>query len=65
MLVLSRKKGQRVRIGENIFVKVLEVHRDRVKLGFEAPLETPIHREEIAQLVGSPPPPVPDWAGSA
>ena len=48
MLVLSRKKGQRVLIGQNIYVKVIDVHGDRVKLGFEGPDEVPIHREELA-----------------
>ena len=48
MLVLSRKKGERVVIGHNIYVKVIEVRGDRVKLGFEGPDEVPIHREELA-----------------
>ncbi len=49
MLVLSRKMGERVIIGSNIIVTVLEVRGERVKLGFKAPLDTPIHREEIAR----------------
>lgn len=48
MLVLNRKKGERVVIGGNVFVTVLEVRGDRVKLGFEGPGEIPIHREELA-----------------
>jgi len=48
MLVLSRKKGERVVIGHDIYVKVIEVRGDRVKLGFEGPNEVPIHREELA-----------------
>lgn len=47
MLVLTRKQGQRVVIGGNIEVVVLESHGDRVRLGFVAPNEVPIHREEI------------------
>ena len=47
MLVLSRKKGQRVRIGQLIEVTVLESHNGRVKLGFSGPPEVPIHREEV------------------
>ena len=48
MLVLSRKKGERVVVGKDIFVKVIDIRGDRVKLGFEGPDEVPIHREELA-----------------
>ena len=48
MLVLSRKKGERVVIGQDVYVKIIEIRGDRVKLGFEGPNEIPIHREEIA-----------------
>ena len=48
MLVLSRKSGQRVRIGQSIEVTVLESHNGRVKLGFSGPPEIPIHREEVS-----------------
>ena len=47
MLVLSRKPGETVVIGENVEVTVLEVHGDRVKLGLRGPAEVPIRREEI------------------
>lgn len=47
MLVLSRKCGERIVIGPNIELTVLEVRWDRVRLGFQAPLEVSIHREEI------------------
>jgi carbon storage regulator len=56
MLVLSRRNGERVRIGQYIEVTVLESQNGRVKLGFTAPPDVPIHREEvfrqIAQEVG-------------
>jgi carbon storage regulator len=48
MLVLSRKIGQRILIGPNIYVKVIEIRGNRVKLGFEGPDDVPIHREEVA-----------------
>ncbi len=48
MLVLSRKKGERILIGRNIYLKVIEIRGDRVKLGFEGPGDVPIHREEVA-----------------
>ena len=53
MLVLSRKQGERVVIGENIEVVVLEVHPNRVKLGFEGPPEVPIHRQELHRRIAA------------
>ena len=47
MLVLSRRLGERVLVGEDIEVVVLEVEGDRVKLGFTAPRYVPIFRAEI------------------
>ena len=49
MLVLTRKKGERIRIGSTIEVAVLEVHRDKVKLGFSGPVDTRILRAELYQ----------------
>lgn len=51
MLVLSRKQGQRVLIGDEIELTVLEVRGSRVKLGFRGPAEVPIHREELKQKI--------------
>jgi carbon storage regulator len=51
MLVLSRKRGERVVIGKDIYVTVLEVRGDRVKLGFECPAEVPVHRKEISERI--------------
>ncbi len=56
MLVLSRKRGERTVIGSEITVTVLEVHGDRVKLGFTGPADVPIHREEIYRVVHVDPP---------
>ena len=49
MLVLSRKTGERLVIGPNIVVTVLEVRGNVVKIGCEAPPEVPIHREEVTR----------------
>ncbi len=57
MLVLSRKKGQRVVIGKDIYVVVLDVRGDRVKLGFECPPEIPVHRQELFERIAQAPPP--------
>lgn len=47
MLVLSRNLGERIVIGNNVIVTVLEIRGDRVRLGFDGPSEVPIHREEL------------------
>lgn len=51
MLVLSRKKDERIIINDNIVVTVLEVRGDKVRLGFEAPKDVPIHRKEIYEAI--------------
>jgi carbon storage regulator len=47
MLVLSRNKGERIVIGNNIVLTVVDIRGDRVRLGFTGPTEVPIHREEV------------------
>lgn len=51
MLVLTRKKGEAVYIGQNIEVKVLEVQGDQIKLGIEAPMDVEIFRKEIVDRI--------------
>ena len=53
MLVLSRKQGERVLIGYEIELTVLEIRGSRVKLGFRGPAEVPIHREELHQKIAT------------
>jgi carbon storage regulator len=47
MLVLTRKLGENIRIGDVIKITVLEVRSGQVKLGIDAPPEVKVHREEI------------------
>lgn len=47
MLVLGRKSGERVYVGDDIEVIVLEVRGNRVKLGFNAPGYLSIRRDEL------------------
>ena len=49
MLVLSRKVGERVLIGDQIAVTVVRVAGGGVRLGIEAPAELPVIREELKQ----------------
>lgn len=47
MLVLSRKLGEKIVIGENIVVTVVKIDRNQIRLGIEAPTDVPVYREEI------------------
>ena len=47
MLVLSRGKNEAIMIGDGIKIVVLDIRGDKVRLGFEAPRDVPIHRREI------------------
>ncbi len=51
MLILSRKIGQSLVIGEQVVVRVLEVSGDNVKIGVEAPRDIPVHRQEIFEAI--------------
>ena len=47
MLVLTREKEEAIMIGHEIEVKVLDIRRDRVRLGIVAPLDVAVHRKEV------------------
>jgi carbon storage regulator len=47
MLILTRRVGETVMIGDGIAVTVLEVKGNQIRLGIAAPKEIPVHREEV------------------
>lgn len=47
MLVLTRRMGQTLTIGDNVTVTILQIRGTQVRLGISAPTEIAIHREEI------------------
>jgi carbon storage regulator len=51
MLVLSRKKDEKIIIGDNITVMVIEIRGDKVRLGIEAPKEITVHRQEVYDAI--------------
>jgi len=51
MLILTRKIGETIVIGDRIKVHVIEIRGQQVRLGIEAPIDTPIHREEVYQKI--------------
>ena len=48
MLVLSRKLGEKIMIGDDIEITVSRIDGNRIRLGIEAPRDTPILRGEIS-----------------
>jgi carbon storage regulator len=50
MLVLSRKLGEKICIGENICITVVDIDRGKIRLGIEAPREVPVFRQELLPL---------------
>ncbi len=48
MLVLSRKLGEKIVIGDNIVVTVVKIDRNQIRIGIEAPQDVAVYREEIA-----------------
>lgn len=51
MLVLTRKKGESLMIGDTIELVVLGIEGDQIKLGINAPRHVKIHRSEIYRMI--------------
>lgn len=47
MLVLSRKSGEKIVIGKDIVISVIEVRGDKIRLGIEAPRDVRVMRSEL------------------
>lgn len=51
MLVLSRKKDEKIIIGDNIAIMIVDIQGDKVRLGIEAPRDVTVHREEVYEAI--------------
>src|SRR5580693_2654771 len=51
MLILSRKLGESIMIGDSIRVKIMRVEGEVVKIGIEAPSSVPVHRQEVYEEI--------------
>ena len=51
MLILTRKIGESIRIGDNITIKIVSMDNKHVKIGIDAPRDVTVNREEIYQKI--------------
>jgi carbon storage regulator len=51
MLVLSRRVGEQILLGDDVVVTVISIRGDKIRLGFTAPQEVAIHREEVYRRI--------------
>ncbi len=51
MLILARRQGESIMIGNNVSVTVLRIKNGQIQLGISAPREIPVHREEIFEQI--------------
>lgn len=51
MLVLSRHRDEQIMIGDNIVITVVDIRSDTVRLGISAPVEIPVHRQEVYEAM--------------
>ncbi len=51
MLILTRKVGESIMIGDSVEVKILGLRAGQVKIGIEAPRDLKVHREEIYERI--------------
>lgn len=53
MLVLPRKIGEQVQIGDAITITVVDIEGDKVRLGIEVPRDVPVYRPDVAQQIAA------------
>lgn len=51
MLVLKRKRDERIVIGDDIEIVIVEIRGDKCRIGISAPKEIPVHRKEVADAI--------------
>jgi carbon storage regulator len=52
MLVLTRRIGEKIQIGPDIPITVVDIDRGKIRIGVEAPRDAPIYRTELLPLEG-------------
>lgn len=53
MLILSRKIDEKIKIGDDITITLIDIHGDQVKIGVEAPKNVKVFRQEVFEAIQS------------
>jgi carbon storage regulator len=51
MLVMTRKRSEAIKLGDDITLVVVDIRGEKVRLGIEAPIEMPVHRQEVYDAI--------------
>lgn len=51
MLILTRKRNERIMIGDTIEVVIVDIRGEQVQLGINAPRDVPVHRREVYEAI--------------
>ncbi len=51
MLVLTRKRGEKIMVGDDIVIVICELHGDKCRIGIQAPKGVQVHREEVFEAI--------------
>jgi carbon storage regulator len=51
MLVLSRHRDERIMLGDDIVITIVDIRGDKIRIGIDAPSSMPVHRQEVYEAI--------------